>query len=103
MSDTPQNDASRKRLLEVIDCTPTWKELVPALVTMVCEGNAKTQNIGMEQLMRMATAADAYNASVHRMQEALRVGEQAMSELRERVNRIAAGSAEPPEAPGHGS
>lgn len=97
MSDKPQDKASRKVLVDTIDCTPTWKELVPALITMVRDGNAETATIGTEQLMRMATTADAYNRAMHRMTEALRSGEQAMAELRARVEHITR------EAPDHGA
>ena len=85
MTETPQDRDSRKRLLEVIDITPTWKSLIPAIVTMITDGSAETKTIGMEQLMRMATAADAYNLTVR----AMRAAEHAENVI--------------PEAPGHGS
>jgi hypothetical protein len=60
VAETPQDRSGRKKLLETIDATPTWVSLIPALVSMVRDGSAETQTIGVEQLIRMAKAADAY-------------------------------------------
>jgi len=61
----------RKRLLETIDCTPSWQEVLPALITMLQEGSAETKSGAMTELMRMARLADAYNVMQKAMTKAL--------------------------------
>lgn len=46
-----------------IDLTPTWVSLLPMLLASYTDGNDKGRAIALEELKRMATAADAYNAS----------------------------------------
>jgi hypothetical protein len=57
-------EEGQKRLVEIIDATPTWVECVPALVVMIMEGSAETRTNGMQELMKMARCADAYRAMV---------------------------------------
>jgi len=52
----------KRRLVGTIDLTPSWRDLLPTLLTLVeCGGSAGRQT-AMEELNRMALAADAYVA-----------------------------------------
>lgn len=48
-----------KETTETIDMTPTWRDLVPLLVAMA--ENPNTQRTALEELARMADAADRWN------------------------------------------
>jgi hypothetical protein len=52
-----------KKLVEVIDLTPTWGEMVPVLITLL-EGNFEQRDLARTELVKMATCADTYNAMV---------------------------------------
>lgn len=54
-----------KKLVEVIDLTPTWGEMVPILMALL-EGNAEQHATAHMELTKMATCADAYNAMVRK-------------------------------------
>ena len=41
-----------------IDITPSWSSLLPYLVAMIKDGNQKAYTSAMENLQRMAYAAD---------------------------------------------
>jgi len=46
---------------EYIDCTPTWRGILPALLLIWTRAEtAATQQEAMDELMRMATLADQY-------------------------------------------
>ena len=48
---------------KTIDCTPTWTESLPLLLTILKNGTtAKGRKIAEEELFRMAAAADAHVA-----------------------------------------
>lgn len=53
-----------KKFVRTIDMTPTWRGILPYLILSVENGNAEGRKIAIEELQRMADAADAYNASV---------------------------------------
>jgi len=53
-----------KKQVGTIDMTPTWRAILPYLLLGVENGNAEGRKIAIEELQRMADAADAYNASV---------------------------------------
>jgi hypothetical protein len=57
-------DGERRALVEMIDMTPTWQGILPALIVMLTEGNANTREAGRLELEKMARAADLYNASM---------------------------------------
>ncbi|WP_298983414.1 hypothetical protein [uncultured Roseibium sp.] len=43
---------------ETIDMTPTWKSLLPAIIAAIEHGTPKGRRIALEELERMAYAAD---------------------------------------------
>jgi len=47
-----------------IDMTPTWRGILPYLILGIENGTAEGRKIAIEELQRMADAADAFNASV---------------------------------------
>lgn len=49
---------------QAIDVTPTWAGILPILILGLTEGTEAGQRQAKEELMRMAQAADAYNAQV---------------------------------------
>lgn len=49
------------KLIEVLDLTPTWQGILPALIITLTDGNADGRRIAKEELLKMARAADAYN------------------------------------------
>lgn len=54
--------------VQTIDMTPTWAEILPALLAAYTDGTAEGRRIAAEELQRMATIADSYVAA----QKALR-------------------------------
>lgn len=62
MSINKSLEPTEKKLLEVIDATPKWSEIVDILCGFIEHGNATQQIVAQEQLRKMARAADAYNA-----------------------------------------
>lgn len=55
-------------VVQTIDMTPTWAEILPALLAAYTDGTAEGRRIAAEELQRMATIADSYVAA----QKALR-------------------------------
>jgi hypothetical protein len=55
-------DAQNKTLIGVIDCTPTWRGILPVLLLLITDANAKGQAEAREELQRMADLADRYVA-----------------------------------------
>ncbi len=53
-----------RRFAGTIDITPTWRAIVPILVMGIENGSTEGHKIAIEEIYRMADAADAYNASV---------------------------------------
>ena len=49
-----------------IDLTPTWREVLPALLALV--ENPITRQDGLDELVRMANAADKYNELTSKVQ-----------------------------------
>jgi hypothetical protein len=47
---------------EYIDLTPSWAEILPALLAVIRDGTDKGQALAVAELQRMAQAADLYNA-----------------------------------------
>jgi hypothetical protein len=47
--------------VRTIDVTPTWRAIVPILLMGIENGNADGRKIAMEEIYRMADAADAFN------------------------------------------
>lgn len=45
-----------------IDCTPTWRAILPLLLTGYTEGTDKGRQIAIEELNRMADLADRFVA-----------------------------------------
>lgn len=50
--------------METIDLTPTWKQILPALLLILDRGSKQGRDSAIEELNRMAEAADAWNESV---------------------------------------
>jgi hypothetical protein len=66
-------DAGRKVLMEVIDLTPSWRGLLPALLGMLTDGvDASTRELARTELEKMARAADAFNIMVRTQKAAAR-------------------------------
>jgi hypothetical protein len=51
---------------KTIDLTPTWRGVLPALLTLV--ENPITRQDGLDELVRMANAADKYNELTSKVQ-----------------------------------
>lgn len=50
-----------KKPIRTIDITPTWRAILPVLLAAYKDGTETGQRLALEELQRMATAADAYN------------------------------------------
>lgn len=50
--------------MKTIDITPTWKSILPILIAGIKDGTCEGRQIAIEELARMAEAADKYNESV---------------------------------------
>lgn len=46
----------------VIDLTPTWADLMPALIAILQNGTSEGEAMARAELMRLAAIADAANA-----------------------------------------
>jgi hypothetical protein len=46
-----------------IDVTPTWAAVLPILIAAIENGNEKGRKAAREELLRMAQAADKFNAA----------------------------------------
>lgn len=46
-----------------VDFTPTWTAILPMLLVGIKDGNETGRRIAMEELFRMAHAADMWNAA----------------------------------------
>lgn len=53
-----------KRPAETIDITPSWRGILPLLVALIENSNEEGRATALEELGRMAAAADAYNELV---------------------------------------
>lgn len=53
-----------KKKVGTIDATPTWRAILPIILTALEIGTPEGKRIAKEELERMADAADAYNAQV---------------------------------------
>lgn len=51
------------KAIRTIDCTPTWRAILPMLRAAVENGTPEGRRIAWEELARMADAADLWNAS----------------------------------------
>ena len=51
--------------MQTIDITPMWREILPALLSLL--ENPTTHEVALEELQRMAGAADRYIALVKRI------------------------------------
>jgi hypothetical protein len=47
--------------VETFDLTPTWTQILPALLLVLDAGNEEGKKIAREELKRMAIAADYFN------------------------------------------
>ena len=50
-----------------IPSTPTWAQVMPALLAAVSAGDAKAHDAACQEIMRLAQAMDAVNASGRRL------------------------------------
>ncbi len=53
--------------VETIDMTPTWNAILPILFAALEEGTAKGKAAARDELRRMATCADRWNAHAEPM------------------------------------
>lgn len=51
-----------KTLIGAIDCTPSWKAILPTLLALIEMGSAEGKVAAKEELARMARLADLYVA-----------------------------------------
>ena len=49
---------------EYVDITPTWSQIVPALVLLLESGNAESKKFAMDEIYRMAHLADIHIANL---------------------------------------
>jgi hypothetical protein len=54
--------------MQTVDLTPTWRGILPALLALV--ENPITRQDGLDELARMANAADKYNELVSKVEYA---------------------------------
>jgi hypothetical protein len=47
-----------------IDLTPLWSGILPALIAVLQTGSAEGRKLAIDELYRMAEAADAYNETI---------------------------------------
>lgn len=47
----------------IINCTPTWEALLPAIISLIETGGPSAKKIAKEELHKMACAADKFNIS----------------------------------------
>ena len=47
--------------MKYIDCTPTWAQVMPALLLVLEEGTDKGKALAREELMDLARKVDALN------------------------------------------
>jgi len=52
-----------RRVVEIIDMTPTWENIAGVIERLLTEGNANARQVGRAELLRMARLADLYVAS----------------------------------------
>lgn len=63
LEDAPAAPVEAPAPVRVVDVTPTWRGVLPALVAALEDGTAEGRRIAREELARMAEAADNWNAS----------------------------------------
>jgi hypothetical protein len=68
--------------MKTIDMTPTWEQLLQALLAVYESGTAEGRAMALKEMQRMARAADKFNASVKEEESSMRP-----------TNRFARGSA----------
>lgn len=56
--------------VQTIDMTPTWAEILPALLAALTDGTPEGQGIARTELARMATIADSYVAAQKALRDA---------------------------------
>jgi hypothetical protein len=54
---------TEKTKVGMIDMTPTWAAIMPALIAAIRDGTPEGQRIAEAELMRLAKSADAANAA----------------------------------------
>lgn len=55
-------------MAQYIDLTPTWEQILPALLAVIKDGSAEGRKIAAEELRRMAQAADKWNEAAKEQQ-----------------------------------
>lgn len=81
--------AEARRPADVIDLTPTWAGLAPALFAALTDGTPEGQDIARKELTRALAALDAHNAAAKAAQT--RKTETARREISARLDRADAG------------
>lgn len=61
---------TEKTFIGTIDLTPTWKQVLPLLLMGYEEGSSEGRALALEELQRMAEAADAYVGAQKALREA---------------------------------
>jgi len=59
----------KNEIIETIDVTPTWADVLPVLLTAHANGGPEGQKAAYEELRRMARLADKYNESLKSQKE----------------------------------
>jgi hypothetical protein len=54
---------------KTIDMTPTWASILPILLAAIQDGNSTGRGAAIEELYRMAQAADQWNIHVASLKE----------------------------------
>ena len=55
---------TEKTKIRTIDCTPTWRGVLPLLLVAYQDGTPTRRAMAMEELCRMADLADAQNETL---------------------------------------
>jgi len=54
---------NEKQLVGYVDVTPMWQEILDVLVDAVENGTTEQHDVALNELRKMARAADAFNAA----------------------------------------
>jgi hypothetical protein len=53
-------------VIKTVDCTPTWKGIMPAIIAVLEDGTPEGKRLAKEELMDLAAKVDAANKGVRK-------------------------------------
>lgn len=57
--------------MKTIDLTPTWSEILPTMLMLYRDGGVEGKRVMREEFIRMAQAADKWNAQAKKQKAAV--------------------------------